>query len=42
MHGSPATGTVSGPLYSAGKGIGGPVGDAVQQIACALFTNLHL
>jgi hypothetical protein len=42
MGGSPATGPVSGVLYGAGKSVGGPVGDAVQQIACALFTNLHL
>lgn len=42
--GTAATGLVSGPLYSIGQAIsengGAPLGDAIQTIACAIFTNL--
>jgi hypothetical protein len=42
--GTPAKGPISGPLYGIGvqisEGGGAPLGDAVQQIACALYTNL--
>jgi hypothetical protein len=42
--GTAATGLLSGPLYSIGEQIsaagGAPLGDAIQTIACAIFTNL--
>lgn len=42
--GTAATGLVSGPLYSVGQAIsengGAPLGDLIQTVACAIFTNL--
>lgn len=42
--GTPATGYVSGPLYTIGATIsengGAPLGDLIQTVACAVFTNL--
>jgi hypothetical protein len=45
--GSAATGPVSGPVYGLGTALSGggaptPLADAVQEIACALDTNLGL
>lgn len=42
--GTAATGLVSGPLYSVGQAIsengGAPLGDLIQTVACAIYTNL--
>lgn len=44
--GTPAAGPISGPLYEIGAEIsangGEPIGDAVQEIACAVYENLEL
>lgn len=44
--GTAATGPISGPLYDIGGQVtangGAPLGDLVQTIACAVFTNLGL
>lgn len=44
--GTAAAGPISGVLYGIGvqisEGGGAPLGDAVQQIACAIYTNLSL
>jgi hypothetical protein len=44
--GRPAQGDVSGPLYAIGAEIsgqgGGPVGDLIQTIACAIEEELGL
>jgi hypothetical protein len=45
---NPPTGLVSGPLFSAGEALNNansgfmPIGNLVEQVACAVFTNIGL